>query len=84
MPRNVRNFWIDLNVDGVQNDVGTGPRKADGGFTQTVKIREQGSISDTEVKLRGYVNREGKLCLAVSVTNADVSTPHYFEIVKER
>ena len=43
MPRNVRNFWIDLEVDG-RTRVQTGPREKDGGFTSTIYIRDKGSV----------------------------------------
>jgi len=43
MPRNVRNFWIDLNVDGRSN-IATGPKCSGGGFTQTVYVRNNGEV----------------------------------------
>jgi len=44
MPRNVRNFWLELQVDGRKSEVKTGPRRKDGGFSQKVFIREKGLI----------------------------------------
>lgn len=44
MPVNVRNFWVDLSVDGRQNDVGTGPRSKDGGMLARFFIRDDGEV----------------------------------------
>ena len=55
MPRNVRNFWISLNVDGKKHEVATGPRRKDGGFDINIKLREHGHISDTELNIEGWV-----------------------------
>ena len=73
MPRIVRNFWIDLQVDGRNTKIGTGPRRKDGGFSLDVKQNDDGGIVDA-VSVRGYVNREGVLTLTVTdpETNNDV------------
>ena len=47
MPRNVRNFWVDVDVDGKQNRIGTGPRSKDGGMDVEFKIREAGTVTDS-------------------------------------
>jgi hypothetical protein len=44
MPRNVRNFWLELEVDGKKTKVATGPVRKDGGFTLDVKMRDMGCI----------------------------------------
>ena len=44
MPKNVRNFWIELTVDGKKTPIATGPRAADGGFELTVYQRNNGYI----------------------------------------
>ena len=41
MPRNVRNFWITVEVDGRLHKVETGPRAKDGGFV--VRIYQRGA-----------------------------------------
>ena len=51
MPRNVRNFWIDLEVDG-RTRVQTGPRTKDGGFASTIYMRDKGSVQ-AALYLRG-------------------------------
>ena len=38
MPRNVRNFWLNLSVDGKRTDVASGPVAKDGGFELRIKI----------------------------------------------
>ena len=63
MPRNVRNFWIDLNVDGRKSTVSTGPVSKDGGFSMTIKIRNNGSISPFKLTLEGRVLPDGTLCV---------------------
>lgn len=61
MPRNVRNFWLELAVDGKRTDVATGPRSADGGFELTLRQRNHGTV-EYAGSLRGIV-RHGKLTL---------------------
>lgn len=46
MPRNVRNFWVNLNVDGRSN-VETGPASKDGGMWAKFLIRSNGDIADS-------------------------------------
>ena len=58
MPRNVRNFWLTLDVDGSKKQVATGPRSRTGGFDLTVAIREDGSISKKEVEILGRATYE--------------------------
>lgn len=62
MPRNVRNFWLELNVDGATKRIETGPRAKDGGFELTILMRDKGSIVRA-LDVRGYVDREGQLRL---------------------
>ena len=60
MPRNVRNFWIELDVDGRKKRVATGPRSKDGGFRLIVYQREKGGIVKA-LNVFGSVNVLGKL-----------------------
>lgn len=54
-PRNVRNFWIELFVDGKKTRIATGPASKDGGFDLYIKIREKGSVSSSKnLRIRGY------------------------------
>jgi hypothetical protein len=63
MPRNVRNFWITLDVDGKKERVATGPRSSGGGFELQILMRERGEISIAgRLSITGRV-REGQLFL---------------------
>lgn len=44
MPRNVRNFWLELSVDGKKTDIATGPVSKEGGFFLTIKQRSECGI----------------------------------------
>jgi hypothetical protein len=55
MPRNVRNFWIELDVDGRTVKVAAGPKSKDGGFALVVKLREDGEVSPRELHVIGSV-----------------------------
>lgn len=45
MPRFVRNFWIELEIDGRRSRVACGPRRADGGFRARIFIRREGRVA---------------------------------------
>lgn len=64
MPRNVRNFWITLEVDGKKMPIATGPRKRNGGFEATIKMRSEGQIFEEDIKIQGIV-RNGLLTLNI-------------------
>lgn len=57
MPRNVRNFWIEAEVDGRKTPVALGPQGKDGGFHLTVYMRNKGEV-EAVLGLEGRV--EGK------------------------
>lgn len=63
MPRNVRNFWLELEVDGRKAKVATGPRRSDGGFRLTILIRKDGNICQEEVVIRGDATGDGNLII---------------------
>ena len=44
MPRNVRNFWIEAEVDGRKTPIAFGPTGKDGGFSLTVFMRNEGEV----------------------------------------
>lgn len=44
MPQNVRNFWLELDVDGRKSRIACGPQSKDGGFILTIKQRDKGGI----------------------------------------
>lgn len=60
-PRNVRNFFLSLSVDGRKSTVETGPVRADGGFTPAIRIRKDGRISDEVLYIDGIAGADGRL-----------------------
>lgn len=60
MPRNVRNFWLTLTVDG-RKPLCAGPVSRDGGFDLHMQIRDQGAVRDAGY-IRGRVVN-GKLVI---------------------
>ena len=44
MPRNVRNFWIEVYVDGRKTKVACGPQAKDGGAFITIYQRSNGEV----------------------------------------
>lgn len=59
MPRNVRNFWLDVQVDG-RSSIGLGPVAKDGGFSAQLKVRDAGSVRDA-LSINGYAYQDGRL-----------------------
>ena len=45
MPRNVRNYWLELTVDGKKTKVATGPVSKTGGFVLDIKMRSCGGVA---------------------------------------
>ena len=76
MPRNVRNFWVEMDVDGKRTQVATGPRRADGGFRLNIWMRDKGHVrkaltiggwtekDDEVLKLAVYDDLHGEECVA--------------------
>lgn len=64
MPRCVRNFWIDADVDGYANRFGAGPRNKEGGFDLSIKMRNDGEI-ETAIRITGIADENGNLGLIV-------------------
>lgn len=82
MPRNVRNFWLELDIGGKKQRVATGPRNKEDGFYLTILMRENGSISQKKMHVRGYVNSLGKLRLAAwKETEKEDGTTEGFESI---
>lgn len=59
MPRNVRNWWLELNVDG-RVPTASGPQAKEGGFHLVIKQRSAGVIFDALV-VDGLANDDGSL-----------------------
>lgn len=62
MPRNVRNFWLDLRVDGKSMAVQTGPRHKDGGFKLLIYMRDRGAVQ-YGLSIVGLCGPDGRLTL---------------------
>lgn len=71
MPRNVRNWWIELDVDG-RTPIAAGPAARDGGFELTVKQRDEGGILRA-LTVRGYADDGGGLVLWAEPDEQSVS-----------
>lgn len=52
-PRIVRNFWLELEVDGKKEKIATGPKSSGGGFTLKILMRENGKISEKYMLVTG-------------------------------
>ncbi len=60
MPRNVRNFWIEADIDGLKEMVATGPIAADGGISVRILQRNEGGIV-TALRIYGIADSDGHL-----------------------
>jgi len=65
MPRNVRNFWASLDVDGRNSPLASGPVGAGGGFSGDILIRRNGEI-DKAARIRGIAYPDGSLELILT------------------
>ena len=45
MPRCVRNFWLNAQIDGRRSAFASGPRSACGGFSLAVFYRDRGTVA---------------------------------------
>lgn len=45
MPQNVRNFWLELDVDGSTTRIATGPRGKEGGFRLRIFQRDKDEVT---------------------------------------
>ncbi len=68
MPRNIRNFWIELEVDGRSKRIETGPKTGTGGFDMVIRLRENGTTSDKYMHIRGN-SYNGKLEIRATECN---------------
>lgn len=59
-PRNVRNFWLELTVDGRTSRIETGPQAKDGGFSLVILQRDNGNILRA-MEVDGFAQSDGKL-----------------------
>jgi len=62
-PRNVRNFWLEIQIDGRKTRIACGPQKKDGGFSICILQRDKGQIA-TGAYVEGRAGPDGDLVLA--------------------
>lgn len=73
MPRCVRNFWLDAQIDGRRSRFASGPRPKDGGFTLDIYMRDRGSVPEEPLRVHGQC-RDGRLSVIVQDGGNDVFT----------
>ena len=72
MPRNVRNFWLEANIDGRDTTLEGGPISKDGGFRLTIYQRHNGDVVKA-LDITGQVSHDGELQLWVGNEKAKVT-----------
>lgn len=84
-PKNLRNFWIETNCDGVAPKA-FGPKSADGGFSLIVKQRNGDEVGEALV-LTGAVGDDGELILYVEAgkdSSGEGEEVQIFRLVSKR
>lgn len=71
MPRNVRNFWLELSIDGSATRVETGPKAKDGGFKLVILQRDKGGIVRA-MEIDGWARDNGELRLTATVRHGTI------------
>jgi hypothetical protein len=71
MPRNVRNFWLEGQIDGRSSKIEGGPVAKDGGFFLRIKMRDDGGILNA-LSIRGTADEDGTLWLEFGADGSDV------------
>lgn len=59
MPKFIRNFWIEADIDGKKTPIKGGPISSTGGFHMVISVREDKKISDTAITIVGKVAKGG-------------------------
>lgn len=70
MPRNVRNFWIDADIDGRKETLSGGPNNKTGGMRAKIYMRDKGSVSHA-VTIEATAGKDGHLTLEIWGSNQD-------------
>lgn len=73
----VRNFWVDLYVDG-RSSIHAGPRSKDGSMRASFKIRNQGS-AEKSIEVVCIPRSDGALSLQVIDPDANIVYKHETE-----
>ena len=76
MPRNVRNFWIELEVDGRKTPIASGPTSKTGGFNLVIHQRYNGSVLESVLTVIGdaVIEPDGNISLTLDVRGAGVKS----------
>jgi hypothetical protein len=62
--KKIRNFWLNIDIDGQMKQVSCGPSKPDGGLRGTIKMRLEGRPTDV-LRIRARALLDGQLVLEV-------------------
>jgi hypothetical protein len=65
MARNVRNVWVEADIDGRETTLEGGPVNRHGGMTMRVYIRDGGHIA-TAVRISAQAGPDGQITLYVT------------------
>lgn len=76
MPRNVRNFWLSLTVDGRRTSIATGPRSRNGGFSLRIFMRSNGGVTEA-ANLDGEITPTGELLLTYTANGELGAAPPF-------
>lgn len=74
MPRNVRNSWVDIDVDGRVSSIGAGPEAKHGTMTAQFYVRNEGMVQRS-VRVDTYVDGN-RLALEVRDPHGNVVFRH--------
>ena len=66
MMRNMRNFFIDLSVDGRASDIHTGPKSKDGGLNFRMTQNDSGEVKEV-LRVYSTAHEDGSLVTTVWV-----------------
>lgn len=66
--RAVRNFWLDVDIDGRKTNLEDGPKSRFGGFYARIKQRDRGSIT-CPVEIEG-IEDDGELTIKIYIEGA--------------
>ena len=88
MPRNVRNFWLDFDIDGRESSMTGGPVSKGGGISGRIYVRDSGNVS-APIRLFGWADRDGTICLEIQIPDdltveSDPSRPRRIRVRSRR
>lgn len=66
MPRCVRNFWLEGNIDGYKSKIVGGAKRSDGGFRLDIYQRSDNTVT-CPLEIRGRALSGGELELIITM-----------------